>query len=357
MLDFMIHNGNGLSASGDVASRIIHADGDPRVLRPWYDPKTKMSYIAQNQGGGVVKAVPIGNATSYLRKDDWLVIDQAIVKAAKPRLKLVADLRDRGLTFDIPNGMGKTVLATERQSDINEAVVSMDGLRESQNDRPQFDIQNLPLPIVHKDFQFSARQIMASRNGGSPLDTSTAELAARRVAEIVEQLATGTLTGITFGGGTVYGLTNFPGRMTKVMTAPTGTNGTTTVNEILAMRLQAQNQYHFGPYMLYTSLDWDTYLDEDYRPTVADSSTLRQRILKINGILGLTTLDYLPAKTMVLVQLTPEIIRMVLGMDIITVQWESKGGMQINFKVMCIQVPQVRADINGNTGIVHGAYP
>jgi hypothetical protein len=29
--------------------------------------------------------------------------------------------------------------------------------------------------------------------------------------------------------------------------------------------------------------------------------------------------------------------------------------MEINFKVMAIMVPQPRADINGNCGIVHGS--
>ena len=35
-------------------------------------------------------------------------------------------------------------------------------------------------------------------------------------------------------------------------------------------------------------------------------------------------------------------------------QWEGQGGMEVNFKVMAILVPQLRDDFNGNTGIVHG---
>jgi hypothetical protein len=37
-----------------------------------------------------------------------------------------------------------------------------------------------------------------------------------------------------------------------------------------------------------------------------------------------------------------------------TVQWEEQGGLLLNFKIMAIMVPQLRADHNGNTGIVHG---
>jgi hypothetical protein len=35
------------------------------------------------------------------------------------------------------------------------------------------------------------------------------------------------------------------------------------------------------------------------------------------------------------------------------VQWETVGGMRLNFKVMAIQVPQIREDFNGNCGICH----
>jgi hypothetical protein len=46
-------------------------------------------------------------------------------------------------------------------------------------------------------------------------------------------------------------------------------------------------------------------------------------------------------------------------MDITTLQWESHGGMRINFKVMAIQVPDIRAQYVGTStstrkvGIVH----
>lgn len=44
----------------------------------------------------------------------------------------------------------------------------------------------------------------------------------------------------------------------------------------------------------------------------------------------------------------------VVGMDIQTLQWASEGGMEINFKVMGMIVPQVRYDYYENIGLVHG---
>jgi hypothetical protein len=86
--------------------------------------------------------------------------------------------------------------------------------------------------------------------------------------------------------------------------------------------------------------------------------------MQIKGILDVRTLDFLQflpgtPYTMLLVQFTPDVVRVVIGLDITTMQWETHGGMQMNFKVMCIMVPQLRADMNGNTGVVHGSasYP
>ena len=251
--------------------------------------------------------------------------------------------------------MGKTVLQTQSQSDISEADISMNGIKEARNDRPEFDLTNLPLPIIHKDFHLFARELQASRNGDSPLDTTTAELAGRRVAELAEQLTIGTYGTYKFGGGLIYGLVNFPSRLTQELTNPTDTGwtGKTLVREVLAMKQKSQNALHYGPWILFNSPAWDEYLDDDYSEDKGDN-TLRERIAKIKDIADVITLDDLTGYQMVLVQLTADVIREVIGMDITTLQWESHGGMQINFKVMAIMVPQIRADFNGNTGVVHG---
>jgi hypothetical protein len=56
---------------------------------------------------------------------------------------------------------------------------------------------------------------------------------------------------------------------------------------------------------------------------------------------------------MLLVQMTPDVAQAINGMDITTIQWETLGGMQINFKVMAIQVPRLRSDFYQNCGIEH----
>lgn len=351
-----VMNGQG---HGSVANVLMASGFDPRALRP-YIGQDGRSYITANSGrvdpntGKPILNALVTNAPATLRKDDWLQLDTAVIKAAKPRLNAVADLRGSGLEYTIPNGMGKTALEHEAQSDIGPATISMDGLRQGDSDRPLFDLRTLPLPIIHKDFSFSARQVAASRNGGSPLDTTSAELAGRRVAEEVEKLTLGESTAYSFGGGFVYGYKNFPSRLTKTLTAPTTSNQATTVAEVLDMRKKSTDNNYFGPWVLYFSPAWNAFMDADYSSSKGDN-TLRDRLGKIEGITKVKQADYLTGTTLLLVQQTSDVVRIVNGMDITTVQWESHGGMQLNFKVMAILVPQLRDDYSNQTGIVHGS--
>lgn len=347
----VIHQGK---AHGSVAVALLNNGFDVNQLRP-YVGRNGRSFITTVNEDGKQVAVPTHNEAT-LRKDEWIQLDQAVVKAAKPRLQAVSDLRAAGLQYVIPNGMGKTVLQTETQGDISPAILSMDGLRESQADRPTYDITNLPLPIIHKDFHFSARQIATSRNGSTPLDTSMAELSSRQVAEMAEQLLLGTAATYAYAGGTIYGFANWPSAIPKVLTDPTDSDWTPaqTVQDVLNMRQLSQAAYHYGPWNLYVSTNWDEYLDDDYSAAKGDN-TLRERLMKIQGINKVQTLDYLEDYDMVLVQMTPDVARVVVGMDITTLQWETHGGMLLNFKVMAILVPQLRVDQNGNGGVVYGA--
>jgi uncharacterized linocin/CFP29 family protein len=352
-MDFIL-NGQG---SGVVADKLIECNGDTGVLRP-YIGKDGRQWCTMNIKG-IPTAIPmVGNATTTMRQDDWKLLDEAIVKVARPRLKAVADLRGAGLTFNIPNGMAHTVLQTETQSDENEAEVSMDGMKENANDRPEFKTANIPLPIIHRDFNYSARNLMVSRNGGSPLDTTSAETAARKVAEQAEKMLIGNATTgdkFSYGGGVIYGYTDFPSRLTKTFTNPTasGWTGTTLINELLAATKQLRDAFHYGPYVLYTGTSWQQYLGNDFK--AASDKTLQSRVEQINEISSIRPLDYLSGFDLILVQLTSDVVREIIGMDITTVQWDSHGGMQKNFKVMAIMVPQLRADFNSNTGILHGS--
>jgi Family of unknown function (DUF6260) len=366
----------GITLAGGLANRLLDSELDPRVLRPYRgrDGRSYVSRLKRDSWGVPVyntqakkfeeeKVLTNDDTNATLRILDWIQLDEAVIQAAKPRLRAAADLRSAGLVYSLPNGIAKTVIQFQQQSDISGATVSMDGLRQSESDRPYFTTVNFPLPIIHKDFQYPLRQLLASRTGYSPLDTTTAALAGRRVAEQVEQFTLGTTNPLllgqssySWGGGSIYGFMNWPSRITYSITQPTsaGWIPQNTVDDILSMKKLSQLDNHFGPWQLYFGLGWDPYMDEDYKPTYNDM-TLRQRIREIDGILDARTVDYIPDMSLVMVQQTTDVARMVIGMDITTVQWESHGGMQMNFKVLCVMLPQLRTDSNGNTGVVHGS--
>lgn len=347
MPDLILPDG---TAHGPIAQRLIASNFDVGILRPFIGSDGR-SYVTVNANGK--KQVMVTNAPATLRKDEWKLLDDSVIRVAQTQLRLFADIRARGLTYTIPNGMGKTVFEYEKLSDVAPATTSMDGIREGDSDRPHFDLAGLPLPIIHKDFQFSARQVAVSRSGGTPLDTTMAELSTRKVIEEVEKYTVGSNT-FAYAGYNIYGYTNFPQRLTQTITAPTSANHAVTISEILSMKKKSVDAGYYGPWVVYLSPAWDLFLDEDYSTAKGDN-TLRQRIQAIDDITDVRTSYFLTGNTILLVQMTSDVVRAVIGMDIVVLQWESHGGMQLNFKIMCIMVPQLRSDFNGKTGIVHGS--
>lgn len=332
--------------------------------------------------------LPVFNATS-LRKEEWLELDRVVLRAARYRLLAWGDLASHN-SFGGFNGMSKEILEHETMSDPGEAIIDMDGLTEGRTDAPKFQLEGLPLPITHSDFWFGARKLSISRNTGTPLDTTMGEAAGRRVGESVEKVTIGMDTGSTYGGNSthvggygrtsrVYGYINFPARLTKTnMTAPTSgswTPETTQIEFNACLQLLRLNRF-YGPFMVYTTNDWDPYLDGDYyvartSGAVAPTKSLRSRLLETKNVVDIKSLDFffgsaptssgagnsydatLKAYSWVFVQMTPDTARAVNGMSVTTLQWESVGGMRLNFKVMTISVPQLRADYYGNCGILH----
>lgn len=311
----------------------------------------------------------VTNATT-LRKEDWIQLDRQVVRAARQRLRAVADLESAS-SFGGFNALGKMTLEYQAMSDPGEAVVDMDGRTDARTDTPLFILRSLPLPITHSDFGYSQRELMVSRNSDTPLDTVMGEAAGRRVAESIEDQLIGNVTGVTYatqtagpgthtGTSTVYGYRNFPQRLTKTnFTAPTagGWVPDTTRNEILTALSQFYDQFFYGPFILYHSTDWSQYMERAYSLSGGNhaSETLRTMLLKTAGIQDVRRLDRLTATfTLLLVQMTAEVAQLVNGMDITTVQWEEKGGLELRFKVMAIKVPRLRSDYNSRTGILHG---
>lgn len=347
------------SSQGDVAGALMNGGTlDPGRMRPFVGSDGR-AYVTVYQGQGDptkpenYKSIPIQtNAT--LRRDEWKRLDEAVLKISEQRLGGVQDLESRGLTYDLGNGMATTVLEYHDVSDAMEASLTMDGVTRSQGDRPVFQHVYLPLPIIHVDYEINARVLAASRNMGNPLDTTSAERAARKCNEKLEDMLF-TATSYTFGGGTIYSYLNHPDR-NQVTLSLAWDNASKTAAQILQdvinMKQASINAMHYGPWVIYIPTAYETVLDKDY-DTVTPGTTIRERLLKISGITDIRVIDRLTANNVVMVQMTSDVVRLVRGMGIQNVQWGTEGNLITKYKVMMIQVPQVRADQEGNSGVVH----
>jgi len=374
---------------GDIATTFQDNNYDPGMFRPYFDEKGRRMVTVRNgfrvdketkklvpkYEGRLLKDLisegimsPVFNATS-LRREEWLQFDKIALRAMRARLRLWEDIA-RANTFSGFDGMSKMILEHETMSDPGRAFMDMDVLSEGADDTPYWQLEGLPLPITHSGFWMSRRRLAISRNSGTPIDSTMLEAAARRIGEMVEKVAIGVYTGPSYGGAstqqggygrtsTVYGLKNFPDRLTKTnLTTPTGSNPEATVADVLAMRDNMFDANFYGPFMIYHSTDWDRFLDNDYARLGGDnaSMTLRDRLRKIDGIADVRRLDFLTSAddpfTLFMVQMTGDVIRAVVGMPLRVIQWESMGGLRLNFKLMTIMVPQLRADYNGNCGIL-----
>lgn len=389
--DFVI-NGVG---HGPVAEVIFNGEGrfDPGLLRPFIDPNDRKKYCTINTGRTeydkevgadvpvfedvLVKDLidagiesPVFN--SSMRKQEWVRVDDTVQREYLQRLRAWSDLAGANPVGGF-NGMAFTTYEYEAMSEAGIAIESMDGLTEEMNDTPLWKLRSMPLPIQHSGFFYSQRQLMVSRNKGMPLSQTMPSMAARRIAELVEKKLIGSIAGLTFGtdtGGlsphdgtsTQWGYTTFPYKIDFTgLTVPTGTNPDAIFDDVLAMRDELYDNNCYGPFIIYTSRDWDRYLDNVFYvagtgmgTATGTTTTLRQMIKGIEGIQDIRRLDFFEtAFSMIMVQMTSDVAQAINGMDITTVMWETQGGMRQNFKVMAINVPLLKADFEGRSGILY----
>lgn len=293
---------------------------------------------------------------AVLRKEEWKAFDTAVVDVAQERLVGAADLIARGQVFNVSNALGTTYVEWEEASDLTPAQLSMDGVTRSQSDRQEFDLKAVPLPIFHKDFFINIRALEASRKRGDSLDVSQAQRASRNVSELIEETLFQGANTLTIGNGTIYGYTDFPGRNTGVTIATawdqiSSNVGTTILSDVLDMIDAAHTDLYFGPYMLYVPSNYWVTLMDDFKAE-SDKTTI-QRIRELDSIIDVKVSDKLPNDNVVLVQMTSDVVDMVVGQGPTTIQWEVEGGMRLNFKAMSIMVPRLKQDFEGRTGIVH----
>ncbi len=311
--------------------------------------------VAEMFAGGTLNINQF-RTNAVLRKEEWLTLDTAVVKIARDRLNGVADLVSAGLTVNLTNGLGTTVFQWEDQSDMTAAEINMEGITEGERDRVTFDLNSIPLPIIHKDFYISKRVLEASRKLGQPLDVTQAETAAKLVSEQIENILFNGASSLTFGGGTLRGYTDHGDRNTFTIPAAwddSSTTGSDMLRDIIDMLDLAHADRMFGPYILYLPTAYWTKLQDDFKTN--SDRTIMERLNAIAGISAIKPADVLSANNVVMVQMSADVVKEVIGLQPTVLQWETQGGMRVHFKVMAIMVPRIASTNSTQSGIVHAS--
>ena len=361
----LISNGQ---AMGEVASRLSsYGRLDPSYMRPFIgddgrtyvttckgDPKVPTNYIA----------IPI-NTNGTLRRDEWKQLDEVLVRFKDYRLGGIEDLRSNGLVYNLGNAMGTTVMEWHDVSDVNLVPeLTMDAVTRAKGDRPVYKYHYMPIPILHVDYEINARELATSRNMGNPLDTTLAERAVRRINERLEDML---FTNLTFSYGekdssnqnSIWSYVNHPDRnLLDLGTSWTDSSvtGKDIVDQVISWKQEGINNRFYGPWQFYIPTAYETLLDEDYvgsTPDTAPNTTIRARLMQIAGVKGFKVIDTLAADTIIMVQLTSDVVRLVNGMGLTNVEWGAEGNFITKFKVLTIQVPQIRSDAEGRCGVFH----
>ena len=361
----LISNGN---AVGEVAARISSMGRlDPGYMRPFIGDDGR-TYITTCKGDPKVPsnyvAIPI-NTNGTLRRDEWKQLDEVLVRFKDYRLGGIEDLRANGLIYNLGNAMGTTVMEWHDVSDVNLVPeLTMDAVTRAKGDRPVYKYHYMPIPILHVDYEINARELATSRNMGNPLDTTLAERAVRRINERLEDMLF-TNTGFSYGEkdssnqNSIYSYVNHPDRNLLDLGTSWTDSGVTTkeiVDQVISWKQEGINNRFFGPWQFYIPTAYETKMDEDYvgsTPDTAPNTTLRDRLMKIAGIKGFKVIDTLAADTILMIQLTPDVVRLVNGMGLTNIEWGVEGNFITKFKVLTIQVPQIRSDAEGRCGVFH----
>lgn len=312
------------------------------------------------RSGGDIAAI---RAMAPLPKDAQELIDTAVVNVGLDRLVIAGDVMAAGLTFPMPGWLGQMELYWEKAAKIGDARRTMTPGARGERQMPDRTPARIPIYATMDDFSFHIRVLLASQNGGAPLDTTGVEQATRRVNESIEDSFINGAN-LQVGGLTAPGLLNAPNVNTQAfIDAESWTDvnhsGEDILADVLNMITVLQSDKKYGPYNLYIPTEYGIKLSEDFKAN--SDKTIRTRLEEIEEINSIKVADQMPGDSavggpkVVMLQMTSDVVQAVVGQEPTTVNWTDGSGWEQFFVVMGCIIPRVRDDYDGQSGIVVGS--
>jgi uncharacterized linocin/CFP29 family protein len=286
---------------------------------------------------------------SALRKDEWEMLEEQVNRAQSEELTGIARLQQLGLVFDLPNA-GILAYQWNNASQMTRAAVNLSGRAVMDQDAVDFELQGRPVPVIHKEFELGERFLQASRNTGQSVDTAFAFEASRVVAEELERILFAGNT-VTLNGQTLVGITNEPNRNTGTAAGDFGTisNIYPTFQNMVSA---AHSDFYRGDYEAWVSRN--QYVEMMAVYTDGSGQSAMNRVLEnLPGVNAVHPGDFLADGSLVLVQMTSNVVGVAINIIGQLVEWMSGDGMAHHFRVMTIAAPIVRSDYADRSGIVH----
>ena len=326
-IPYIATNGNIMGTPGSVARTLLVNNMDFNSLRR-----------IQTNGG----IMPY--------ESNWTHYDDLIIPAALPVLNVFGDLDEAGLVRRTGNPrQRKTEWVTS--GDRAMANVGMEVDAQIDRDLLNFETQELPLPFIANGFSLTLREI-GDLGNGIAIDTLNAEDAARRVAFRVEDMC---VNGYPhkIQGKIIPGIRTFPGNTPINFSTPINAEHAPDMMNCLIDEME-NREFFDAPTNLYLPTGMSSILNQIVPDT--NGRLLREHLEMMTGITKIKTTSRMPKGEMALVRMSADTIDVLQTQDMITVEWDSRGGLVFDFMVLTILVPRVKARQDGKVGIVHATF-
>ena len=297
----------------------------------------------------------LASNASTLERDEYETLSDRMIQVYQENLVGISDLQGAGLTRSI--SLATQVDLWQTVSEFSEAEVTMDGEAQSENDAVTYTTDGVPVPIVHKDFRISERELQTSRRMNNDLRTDNVAAATRQVTEKLEEvLFQGWAPNVSTKRGDsfeLYGYTNHPDRNTH-SGSDWGTAGNIR-DDVVAMLDELDIDDIQPPYGIYVARPQYRQFRSAIDPDGDGNLTVRERIMQEfdSEIEFIKPAAKLPDGEAVGVKMSPDVVELAMAEDIQTIEWTSGSGMTNFYKVMAAMAPEIKSDATGASGVVH----
>lgn len=300
-------------------------------------------------------------ALSPLPEDAGREIDDSIGRVGRQRIPFVSALIDAGLVKPLPNWLQVLELAFDNVNDVGAAKQTMEF--DVQYDRALQDIGRTSIPIygTWEAFSFGSRFLSVAAGANWPVETNRAEQATRNVNYSIEYQG---IHGLPFNidGKTAPGILTNPTMTYDYVSNESWVlhTGEEIKTDVLGMVDKAITNKKYGPYALVVGTSYSNRLNDDYKvgPSTP-TTTIRQRLSELvyeQRPLQIITADLMPADYTALIQMTSDVIDVVVGQGPQNYSWDTNNGpfSSVESMVLACEIVRVHQDYNGDTGIVVG---